>query len=218
MSIWTTPSTMPTGFSRWVFYLPSDYEWTAEFFGAMALLFALENFSDGGVTPLEATNVWINSYMGAFVDNQIGQVRYGAWEELPENMLLCDGSTYDRVDYPLLYDAIGTVYHVDTDTFNVPDLRGRVTLGTGMGAGLSNRVLGALGGQETVQLTVGELPAHDHSTHTYSLNVDLEGAGVPDPSAIGLPELPDSTGNTGGNEAHTNMQPFLALMAGIVWK
>jgi microcystin-dependent protein len=44
-----------------------------------------------------------------------------------------------------------------------PDLRGRFVVGSGQGAGLSNRGVGAAGGSETVTLTQGQLPAHNHT-------------------------------------------------------
>jgi microcystin-dependent protein len=44
-----------------------------------------------------------------------------------------------------------------------PDLRGRFVIGAGQGSGLSNRSVGATGGSETVTLTGGQLPAHNHT-------------------------------------------------------
>ena len=48
-------------------------------------------------------------------------------------------------------------------TFNVPDTRSAVIVGSGQGSGLTQRVLGATGGEETHALTTAEGPAHTHT-------------------------------------------------------
>lgn len=218
MYIWKTESANPTDANRWVFYLPDDVGWMAEFWGAMSLLFFEKNYKvDGGVSALDATQVWIQAYLGARIMPEVGDVKFGTWSVMPDNMLACDGSTYNRVDYQKLYEVMDAEYIIDANQFRVPDLRGRSIIGAGQGAGLSNRVIGQSGGSETVQLTISEMPSHDHSTSQYSPNIDVEGAGVPDPSAVGLPKLPDSTGDRGGDQPHENMSPFTVLKAGIVY-
>src|SRR5262249_10364290 len=47
-------------------------------------------------------------------------------------------------------------------TFALPDLRGRMANHQGPGPGLSNRVVGATGGAETVTLTTAQMPNHTH--------------------------------------------------------
>lgn len=132
----------------------------------------------------------------------------------PPNVLPCDGSEYLREDFPTLYDLLDPFFIVDADHFKVPDLRGRSVIGVGSGSGLSNRNVGDVGGEEEHQLTVGELASHSHS-------IELT-TGVPGVSPgevifdVTIPIIPDATGNTGGDEAHNNMQPFYALNYGIV--
>lgn len=49
----------------------------------------------------------------------------GPIEKIPVGWLLCDGSAYNQVDYPRLFEAIGTHWGGPSpETFNVPDLRG----------------------------------------------------------------------------------------------
>lgn len=61
-------------------------------------------------------------------------------------------------------------------TFNLPDLRGRVTVGVGVGSGLTSRLLGpnSQGGEETHILTTAELATHNHTIsdpgHVHTLN------------------------------------------------
>jgi hypothetical protein len=49
----------------------------------------------------------------------------GPIEKIPVGWLLCDGSAYNQVDYPKLFEAIGTYWGGPSpEMFNVPDLRG----------------------------------------------------------------------------------------------
>src|SRR5207302_11385946 len=83
----------------------------------------------------------------------------------PTGFLLCDGSAVSRTTYTALFAVIGTTYGSGdgSTTFNVPDLRGRVAVGAGQGTGLTNRVLGAMSGEENHVLTIAEMPAHTHT-------------------------------------------------------
>jgi microcystin-dependent protein len=100
---------------------------------------------------------------------------------------VCDGSTISRTTYPTLFAVIGTTYGSGdgVNTFHLPDLRGRVPVGTGTGSGLTNRLLGAIGGAETHTLLTSEMPAHTHSgttdtsgahSHTHNANNQFPGA------------------------------------------
>lgn len=56
---------------------------------------------------------------------------YGA-STAPEGFLLCDGTSYRRVDYPALFAAIGSTFGAaDAASFNVPDFRGVSPTGPG---------------------------------------------------------------------------------------
>jgi microcystin-dependent protein len=130
-----------------------------------------------------------------------------------EELLLCDGATYNRVDYPILYSRTIPSLIIDADTFKVPDLRERFLYGYN---GTFTLELGATGGEERVQLTEAELPAHSHSYNQPSFNVDIESAGVPDPLAMGQPFIPTQTSIVGSNESHQNMPPFYAVAIAVI--
>jgi microcystin-dependent protein len=48
----------------------------------------------------------------------------------------------------------------------LPDMRGRVAVGAGTSPGLTPRVLGAIDGEETHEITESEMPEHRHSGQT----------------------------------------------------
>lgn len=83
----------------------------------------------------------------------------------PAGWLLCDGSAVDRVAYGALFAAIGTAWGIGdgVSTFNIPDFRGRTSIGSGNGGvGMTNRVLGTKGGEESHVLTLAEVANHNH--------------------------------------------------------
>jgi len=144
----------------------------------------------------------------------IGVIFPFATGDFPAGILPCDGSTFSRVDYPSLYDVLGSAFIVDADNFITPDLRGVVLLGSGAAASGSTYVLGDQGGEETHVLSVGELAAHTHTIpKTFT---DLVVAPGEVTSVIPVPILTDDTGSTGSDDPHNNMQPYLAINYGIV--
>ena len=85
-----------------------------------------------------------------------------AGEDVPKGWALCDGNPYVVNDpvYTNLFKAIRYAYGGETnETFRVPDLKGRVIVGTGHGADLANRKLADKFGRETHVLEHKELPA-----------------------------------------------------------
>lgn len=126
----------------------------------------------------------------------------------PAGYLLCDGGAVSRTTYADLFAAIGTNWGSGdgSTTFNVPDLRRRVTVGSG-GVGsteLANTV-GSEGGEETHRLTEQEMPSHHH---TYIRSQ----FGITRNTARGnniFTQTPTTTdtSDAGGGQAHNIMQP-----------
>jgi microcystin-dependent protein len=106
----------------------------------------------------------------------VGMITDYAGSSAPSGWLLCYGQAISRTTYASLFAAISTTYGSGdgSTTFNVPDIRGRVTAGqddmggssanrlTNQSGGLNGDTLGATGGSETHTLTEAELAAHDH--------------------------------------------------------
>ena len=71
-------------------------------------------------------------------------------DDSTKRYLLCNGQAVSRTTYSALFSAISTTYGTGdgSSTFNVPDMMGRVPVGTGAGSGLTSRTIGATGGTE----------------------------------------------------------------------
>lgn len=94
-----------------------------------------------------------------------GVIEDFAGSTAPLGSLLCQGQSLLRQQYPNLFTAIGTTWgSADGTHFNLPDLRGRGTIGSGTGtySGATARALAAIGGEETHVLVLGELASHNH--------------------------------------------------------
>lgn len=60
-----------------------------------------------------------------------GEIKMWAGNTVPTGWLFCDGSAVSRADYPLLFNAIGTLWGEGdgSTTFNLPNLQGRTPVG-----------------------------------------------------------------------------------------
>lgn len=82
----------------------------------------------------------------------------------PVGWALCQGQLMSIEENTALFSIIGTTYGGDGQTtFALPDLRGRVAVGIGQGAGLNNINIGELAGAMNVTLTTGNMPSHTHT-------------------------------------------------------
>lgn len=168
--------------------------------------------STGVATPTTsdaiASKGYVDTTLASFGGLPVGTiVDYGATSP-PTGWLTCDGSAVSRTIYTSLFAVIGVSFGVGdgTTTFNVPDTRGRVTIGTGTGSGLTVRALNDSGGTETHVLALTEIPAHSHALSP--VGTDTGGAqNVADDSGTGA----GATASAGGGLAHQNMQPWRAV-------
>lgn len=242
---WLTPDNAPIATRCRRVRIPDSEAWIAIVSGALLPLTQSENWEQfGDVTPDEAAARAQEMFLRYLSDEDcremIGAVIPYVTASPPFGCLPCDGTAYQRTDYPELYDSLDPVYRVDSEWFYVPDLRDRTVIGAS-----DNHAVGSFGGEETHTLSVDELPAHDHSTQPHShsnvphahgytgvtINIDVEAPGVPDPVAAGLLPFQTTTfetvnildasvtvNATGGGQAHNNMQPYHALKYCVVAK
>lgn len=92
-------------------------------------------------------------------------IPYGS-PETPDNWLSCNGQAVSRTTYSHLFKVIGTSYGAGdgSTTFNLPDKRGRVSVGYDQDQELFNKV-GAHVGSNTHTLTWNEMPDHVHGLY-----------------------------------------------------
>lgn len=98
----------------------------------------------------------------AYPDGYVGEIRLFAGTYAPAGWALCDGSSLSRTSYQNLFSVILYTYGGSGETFNLPDLRGRVPVHAGTGPGLTQRSCGQSLGAENVQLTVRDIERHRH--------------------------------------------------------
>lgn len=93
-----------------------------------------------------ATKQYVDNKTGASVPTG-GMVPFGA-SSAPTGWLICDGSAVSRTTYAALYAVIGSTYGAGdgSTTFNLPDRRGRTSIGSGTG---TFSVSGTNGGVDT---------------------------------------------------------------------
>ena len=153
----------------------------------------------------------------------VGEIRLFAGNFAPVGWALCDGSLLSTSQYQALFSLLGTTYGGDGQSnFALPDLRGRVPIHPGSGAG-GTYVLGGVGGTETVTLTPPQLPPHTHAAAGTAADATLDAPGgavwaagaqikqfAP---AVGtpLPMASAAVAPAGDSQPHSNMAPFTAI-------
>jgi microcystin-dependent protein len=172
--------------------------------GELANYWNWEQF--GAMTPLQCAaamfSMWEDFVMGSML---IGMVVPYVGVTIPNNVLVCDGSVYNRVDYPYLYAVLAAAYKDTADTFHVPNLVDSFVMGDSENSETS-------GGEATHTLTIDEIPSHNHPIHGPST---FPYGTIPEVTVDGS-VIASSTGDTGGGEAHNNLPPFVAMMYVII--
>jgi microcystin-dependent protein len=160
----------------------------------------------------------------------IGEIRMFAGNFAPVGWAFCNGQTQLIADNNALFALIGTTYGGDgVNTFNLPNLQGRLAVEQGTGPGLSSYVIGQSAGVENVTLAPNQIPVHSHalqaSTATATLSSptgNVTGAASTTPVATVLytkPGTPATVGNlaaqsvvnAGGGLPHSNLMPYLCV-------
>jgi microcystin-dependent protein len=156
----------------------------------------------------------------------IGEIRMFGGNFAPFGWALCNGALLPISQYDALFNLIGTTYGGDgQNTFAVPDLQCRVPVHQGQGNGLSNYVIGTKSGVENVTLIGNQLPVHPHQAlgssassglaanpagntwGTFATSTNIKPFGVGGNATMNSASI----GQTGGNQPHNNMVPFLAI-------
>jgi microcystin-dependent protein len=153
----------------------------------------------------------------------LSEIRIMSFVFAPKGWALCNGQLLPINQNQALFALLGTTFGGDGRVnFALPDYRGRTPIHVG-----NSHTLGERGGEQSHTLSISEIPTHTHTLVASgqpgdSINPNLGGAGrllAQDPGNAysspfsGAPTAlaAGSVTNTGGSQAHLNMQPFLTL-------
>lgn len=149
----------------------------------------------------------------------LSEIRIMSFGYAPQGWALCNGQILPISQNQALFSLLGTTYGGNGSTnFALPDLRSRVPIHTGSG-----HTLGEHGGEQAHTLSISELPTHIHlvnaADNPAATNTAAPTGGAylgqqantygPPTNLTGM--SPAEISNTGGSQAHQNMQPFLTL-------
>ncbi|TBU72809.1 phage tail protein [Phytopseudomonas daroniae] len=137
-------------------------------------------------------------------DPFLGEIKMFGGNYAPYGYAFCDGSSVPLNQNQALFSLLGITYGGDgVSTFALPDLRGRSPVGFGQGQGLSPIALGQSAGNESVSLSLAQLPPHSIQIPAHSASVTVSGSvGIPVSSATAtvaspvgaVPAAPASSG------------------------
>src|SRR5438132_1023876 len=151
-------------------------------------------------------------------DPFLGQITIFSFDFPPKGWALCNGQLLPINQNQALFSLLGTMYGGDGRVnFALPDLRGRVSMHEGEG-----HILGERSGQESVALTIAEMPHHTHVPFSSTAaGTETSPAGkfwARDSgnnavySTVGGTVMhPNAISNAGGNQPHNNLAPELTL-------
>lgn len=151
----------------------------------------------------------------------LAEIRMVGFSYAPRGWAFCDGQILPINQNQSLYSLIGTHYGGDGQTtYALPDLRGRTPIHKDF-----DNVLGDKGGVESVTLTEAQIPAHTHGARASSAGSNSGPASDNVLAAESAPDFPygaldaanvtplrsGTVSNSGGEQAHDNMQPYCAV-------
>ena len=162
-------------------------------------------------------------YVYAGSEPFIGEIAWVPYNFEPRGWAFCNGQLLPTAQNTALFSLLGTTYGGNgVTTFALPNVQSRVVIHAGQGAGLSERILGETGGEETHALTDAEMPSHSHQARassaeateiTPSGNVSAAKSRVPlyGPGPASVSMNGTAIGVAGGSQSHNNMPPYLTL-------
>lgn len=131
--------------------------------------------TNGGFVYFKSTGVtsntgWIDlaTAAGTTAALPAGTLTAFAGATPPSGWLICDGSAISRTTYSTLFGVVGTTYGAGdgSTTFNLPDLRGRVPVGSAASGGHPD--VSTLGNNDGVT-AANRRPKHRHTPHDHTV-------------------------------------------------
>lgn len=191
------------------FRVPNDPAFLSLLSGAVASLVFASNWERfGSLTPEQAADYFKQALLHEVTVEgcMIGEIKAFLTDELPSNVLLCDGSFYDRDDYPILYDKLPAQFRVSPTRFLVPNLIDRSLIGADPVPLSSLAELGEYIGSREISIDESNLPTHSHANlphshtdtgHIHSAELFLDALIVVPGEAPGVVKVPLIPGSTG---------------------
>ncbi|QBB71919.1 phage tail protein [Pseudolysobacter antarcticus] len=155
----------------------------------------------------------------------VAEIRLFGFNFAPRGWALCNGQLLPVQQNQALFSLIGTTYGGNgVNNFQLPNLQGCAPMHRN-----NANPIGAFVGEENHTLALTELPAHNHLVNTVpTAGGQLSPAGnvlaaaatnATMYSAAGgaglVPMAAQTVGMAGGNQPHSNQQPYLVLNACI---
>jgi len=153
----------------------------------------------------------------------VGEIRMFGGSFAPAGWMMCSGQLLPISENEVLFNLIGTTYGGDgQETFGLPNLQSRVPIHAGTGADAITYQLGEEVGVESVTLNASSIPAHTHamlattdaglsSAPASNILANSSSIKVYTASAPNAGLHAQAITTTGGNQPHTNIQPYLAI-------
>jgi microcystin-dependent protein len=152
----------------------------------------------------------------------VGEIRMFGFNFAPKGWAFCNGQLLPISQNTALFSLLGTQYGGNGQSnFALPDLQASLVVHQGQGPGLTDRVIGEIGGSANVTLLATEIPAHAHTFPVSDQPADRSNASgnflavPPDPVyATGGATSSTAPGTllaAGSSLPHNNLQPYLAV-------
>jgi microcystin-dependent protein len=143
----------------------------------------------------------------------ISEIAMFAGNFAPRGWMFCQGQLMDISQNTALFSLVGTTYGGDGQTtFGLPDLRGRVSIHTGQGPGLSSYVLGQMAGTESVTLLANNVGGHSHGVTGNAGIVSASGDGQ---TPVAVNDFPAGNGEMIYSTTTDNSAMAPASLAGV---
>jgi microcystin-dependent protein len=115
----------------------------------------------------------------------LGEIEIFSFGFAPKYWAQCNGQLMAIQQNQALFALLGTTFGGDGHrTFALPDLRGRIPIGQGHGAGLTPRVIGETAGETQHTLLSFETPSHVHSLNANANPTAGSNTSVPGPTVV----------------------------------
>lgn len=126
---------------------------------------------------------------------------------IPPGWLQLDGATHSKDDYPILWERLPSQLKTSTN-FTLPDMTDVYPYGA-----VDSSEIGDIGGLNSYQLSISQLPTHTHTEIPAIVGIDIGGAGPPLPSAGVGP--PIASGPAGSGTSIDNRPAFVEMLFAV---